>query len=174
MKKPDDTFEKMIHERMQKLPDVTREALVEFDWKNEVLSIGRKFDMNLDQLNSLETETTLVLVGLLAPRRYPNELKKRLGTNTQATQEIIKQINASVFKKIRNRVIELSKKQPKKDTQGEESTPPVPQKHLSLRKLSTKTTQSEHHSNHGMHEDGIPEMPQKPKSSDPYREPIEG
>jgi|GEM_PF-3600257 len=103
-----DPLTQKIEEQIKTLPSVTRRALHDFDWKNQILGIGRMYDLNLDQLDTLEQETTLVLVGLIPANKYVSEIKKRLEISTTAASQIVEEANKKIFIPIRDMVLQYA------------------------------------------------------------------
>jgi hypothetical protein len=103
-----DPLTQKIEEQIKTLPSVTQRALHDFDWKTQILSIGKLYDLNLDQLDTLEQETTLVLVGLIPAGNYVSELKKRLEISNTAASQIVEDANKKIFLPLRDLVLEYA------------------------------------------------------------------
>ncbi len=103
-----DPLTQKIEEQIKKLPSVTQRALHDFDWKTQILAIGKTYDLNLDQLDTLEQETTLVLVGLVPASSYVSELKKRLEISTTAASQIVEDANQKIFMPLRDLVLQYA------------------------------------------------------------------
>jgi hypothetical protein len=103
-----DPLTQKIEEQIKTLPSVTQRALHDFDWKTQILSIGKTYDLNLDQLDTLEQETTLILVGLIPASSYVSELKKRLEISTTAASQIVEDANQKIFMPLRDLVLQYA------------------------------------------------------------------
>jgi hypothetical protein len=118
-----DKLKQQFEEQLAYLPDITQQALKSFDWATGILSIGKKHGLYIDQLEDLQIETMLVLVGLVQPEDYPKELMNRLALSPAETDKIIDDINDEIFTPIHNYIIESENKTPKIPT---ELTTPQP------------------------------------------------
>lgn len=103
-----DPLTQKIEEQIKTLPSVTQRALHDFDWKTQILAIGTMYDLNLDQLDTLEQETTLVLVGLVPADSYVSELKKRLEISNTAASQIVEESNKKIFLPLRDLVLQYA------------------------------------------------------------------
>ena len=60
-----------IEQAKRKLPFETVNAIDAVDWKAAILELRAKKGYNFEQLGDLETETELLLAGLVSPEDYP-------------------------------------------------------------------------------------------------------
>lgn len=66
----------IIKEEMTKLPERTQKSINSIDWVNISENIGKKYLLNDEQINNLQLETFLVLIGLVNEDKYIENLKK--------------------------------------------------------------------------------------------------
>jgi hypothetical protein len=80
-----------------------------------------KYGYSFEQLGDLETETELVLCGLLSPQDYLREVGSRLKLQSSKAKELVNDMNELVFKKIREELIKTTERKQKftKKTQEE-------------------------------------------------------
>jgi hypothetical protein len=100
-----DLLQIKIEQAKAQLPPETLAAIAAVDWKGAIFSLREKRGYNFEQLGELETETELLLCGLVSPKEYPKELEKRMGLGRGATDELVNEMNELVFKKIREEMI---------------------------------------------------------------------
>lgn len=107
----DSETEKIIKKQMEKLPAEIRNLFTDPELSNKILAIGKKNGIiNIEQLGILQTETNLMMLGLVHPDEYPNELKNRLNINEERLNNIIKDVNQQIFKGIREKLKEAYEK----------------------------------------------------------------
>lgn len=92
------------------LPAINQEALRSFDWATELIAIGKNYGLHIDELDDLQIETMLVLVGLITAEQYPNELINRLAISPTEADKIISDINERVFIPIHDYIVSGGKK----------------------------------------------------------------
>ena len=63
---------------------------------------------SFSQLEDLEIETELLLYGLLKPEDYPKELENKMKISKEDSNELINQLNESIFNKVRNELVKNS------------------------------------------------------------------
>ncbi len=78
MNESPDLLQIKIEQAKARLPKETLEAIESVDWQAIILSLREKKGYNFEQLGDLETETELLLCGLLNPKDYPGELERRM------------------------------------------------------------------------------------------------
>ncbi len=87
------------------LPEATRKAIDAVDWKAAILGLRESKGYSFEQLGDLETETELVLNGLLRPEDYPHELEKRMNIPKSKADELVNEMNQLVFAPIREEIV---------------------------------------------------------------------
>lgn len=87
-----------INEARAELSQESREAIDSFNWKLIILAMKEKY--NEEQLEDLETETELLLCGLLSTEDYPRELETRMKITKEETTSLINELDKQIFKKI--------------------------------------------------------------------------
>lgn len=100
-----DLLQIKIEEAKRKLPLETINAINAVDWKAAILGLRTKKGYTFEQLGDLELETELLLAGLTNTANYPKELEKRMEISKSAVDELVKEMNNLVFKKIREELI---------------------------------------------------------------------
>lgn len=100
-----DKLRKSFEEQLVYLPEINQQALKSFDWATELLSIGKNYGLHIDQLEDLQIETMLVLVGLVQPEEYANELIMRLAISPSEANRIIEQVNDRIFTPIYDYIV---------------------------------------------------------------------
>ncbi len=100
-----DLLQIKIEKAKRELSLETVNAISAVDWKTAILGMRNKHGYTFEQLSDLELETELALCGLVSPEDYPKELQKRMKISGSAVNELVKEMNNSVFKKIREELI---------------------------------------------------------------------
>lgn len=94
-----------FEEQLVYLPEINQRALKSFDWATELLSIGKNFGLHIDELEDLQLETMLVMVGLVQVKDYPNELINKLAISPAEANKIIEQVNDRIFTPIHDYIV---------------------------------------------------------------------
>lgn len=92
------TLDIMINKAKENLSEETKAAINAVNWKLILSGINKKY--NADQLENLETETELLLCGLVSTEDYPKELESRMHLHKTDVVSLINEIDKLVFKKI--------------------------------------------------------------------------
>ena len=121
-----------IDKAKEALSEESRRAVDGVDWKTIILSMRTEKGYSYTQLEDLETETELLLCGLINPEEYPKELEKRMGIPRAQVDELVNELNEKVFKKIREELIKnIERKKIPENKQTEE--PKNSENHLESR-----------------------------------------
>jgi len=104
-----DSLQTKIEEARGKLPENTRMSIDAVDWKNVILGMRESKGYTFEQLGDLETETELLLCGLLPPEDYPKELASRMGIPRAQADELVQEMNNLAFSRIREELIKRTK-----------------------------------------------------------------
>lgn len=120
MENTTDSLQVKIIEARANLSKETREAIDNINWKLIVLGMSKKY--NPDQLDSLETETELLLCGILNPDSYAAELENRMMLTKEEVGLLLGEMDKLIFKQIQK---ELEKKLDQKEKTNTENKPLV-------------------------------------------------
>lgn len=93
-----DTLQIKIERARLILPKISLDSINTISWKSIILSMNKKY--NPDQLDVLETETELLLCGLLNPKDYLVELESRMKIPGDEANLLVGELDKLIFKKI--------------------------------------------------------------------------
>lgn len=99
-------LQKQIAEYYSKLPSDIQQVFASMAWMETLRSISTKYGLNESQIETLGTETTLALLGIIHPDEYEKNLTEELGTMLSFTN-MMTEINDSVFKSLRPQLAEV-------------------------------------------------------------------
>ena len=80
-----------------KLPPKLQGVFSSMDWLETIKKISGKYSLNNQQIETLSTETTLVLLGIVHPEEYEGMLRNELGLSRSLFETILGEINASIL-----------------------------------------------------------------------------
>jgi hypothetical protein len=100
-----DLLQIKIDEAKAQLPKETANAINAVDYKAVILEMRQSKGYTFEQLGDLETETELLLCGLVSPENYSKELENRMHLPKNQVNELIKEMNEKVFAKIKENLI---------------------------------------------------------------------
>jgi hypothetical protein len=106
----DPEIEKIIKEQMEKLPIEVKKLFTDSSLGEKIINIGKKNGLNEGQLAILQTETNLVMLGLVHPDEYSDELKSHLNINDIRADNITNDINTEIMSGIREKIKETYEK----------------------------------------------------------------
>ncbi len=123
MDNPVDLLREKISDAKKQLPEDARRAIEAIDWRSSILEIKEKRGYTIEQLGNLDTETELLLCGLLSPQDYPRELERRMKISGEQANELVKEMNEKVFSKIKEELIKNTEQ--KNKTSSKEEKPDI-------------------------------------------------
>ena len=125
----DENTTKLIKEKFDALPKEIQEVILSSNYEETLIEIGKQYGLNVEKLDILGKETTLVMMGLTPTKDFETELTRELNVDKTKGSQIVKDINEKVFLKIRDLLklmntpigeepsLEEIKEEEKKDTQ---------------------------------------------------------
>ncbi len=134
---PLDLLQIKIENAKAQLPEEAVEAINSVPWKITILEMRTRRGYSFEQLGDLELETELLLSGLLNPADYPKELANRMKITKVQADDLVKEMNELVFKRIRE---EFIKNTEKKKIVTEIHPQNVPKKEIKKEDIQIPTT----------------------------------
>ena len=114
-----------LSEAYKKLSPEIKEALLSIETAEIINNIGKKYNLHIDQIGELGTETGLIMLGLTHPTEFVSNLTKKLGVDRIVASQIAPDINDQVFLKIRESLKNTHKEPAKAESEETEPTHPT-------------------------------------------------
>ncbi len=93
--------QKTIDQHMKTLPEDVQEAIHGSSWERKILMIGRKYGLHVDQLEILQTELSLAVLGLTGRDEFARETMHEARIDKQTMDLMVVDINKEIFEPIR-------------------------------------------------------------------------
>lgn len=100
-----DAFQKTYEDQLLSLPDINRAAIQSHDWMTEVITVGKKHGLHIDQIDDLRIEVMLVLVGALPAQEFQNTIMAELAVSPAEAAKITKDVNNAIFDPIHTFIV---------------------------------------------------------------------
>ncbi len=100
----DDQFSGVKQElfaRFELLPEDIKKAITDDAYQQKLFTIAKEQKMTYEELGTMETETTMVLLGMTKPEDFRDELQLELKKNDAEVDLLVGKINEQVFAPIR-------------------------------------------------------------------------
>jgi len=114
------TLQMKILEAKKEMSGKSLAAIDAVNWHQIILGMNTKF--NSEQIDTLQTETELLLCGLVSSIDFPKELETRMMISRAEVEKLLDDMNNQIFKKMQE---ELEKKL-SDDTLEKGSAPTMP------------------------------------------------
>lgn len=98
-------FQKHYQEQLKLLPDISQKAIQSFDWVNILLDIGKSYALQLDELEDLQLETMLLIVGVTPPDDYESQLGSVLPLSKTDMNKLLGDINTKILEPIHDYIV---------------------------------------------------------------------
>ena len=108
---------KIIEEQILKLPKEIREAVNFIDWIKISEEIGKKHLLSGDEIDNLQMETGLLLVGLASFDFYIQNIENEVGTSKKEAEKIANDVLETILTPITEKAEEAFKNQLKNNDQ---------------------------------------------------------
>lgn len=89
-----------------KLPPNVQAVFSSMKWLETLKTISQKYGLNDKQIETLGTETTLVLLGIIHLVEYEEALTNELGLSRNSTEKMLIEIEESIIKTIRPQLVQ--------------------------------------------------------------------
>ena len=119
-----DTLDTQIAKAREEMAPESITAINAVSWRLILSGINKNY--NPDQLYNLETETELLLCGLITPEAYPKELESRMRLHKAEVETLINEIDKLIFKKIQEELEKRLAEKPKDTPMVRKSFSPDP------------------------------------------------
>jgi len=93
-----------------KLPVEIQTIFSSMKWLETIKAVSATYSLSSEQQQSLGTETTLVMLGVINPTEYEDTVKNKMGIDKDVGDKIYLEINESVLKTIRSDLSNIFKK----------------------------------------------------------------
>lgn len=90
------------------LPFETQSAIIDTDIPIKIQETGLKFGLHVDQMGALFDATQEVALGIASNDSFASVVESKTGVSRDMARQITSEINQSVFKVIREKMIEMS------------------------------------------------------------------
>jgi len=93
--------DKKLDERFINLPKEVQVAINESNYQVTLYSIAEKYKLNVEQMGVLEEITTKVMLGMVHPDKYEEELALKIAIPRNSISSVVNDVNDSILKTIR-------------------------------------------------------------------------
>lgn len=111
-----------IDQHMKMLPHDVQEAIYGSSWERKILDIGRRYGLHVDQLEVLQTELSLAVLGLVGRDEFVKETVREGGISRQVMDLMILDINREIFEPIRNHLKQTRTREETLEAVSQENT----------------------------------------------------
>ena len=94
-------LQQKIAEYYVKLPEEAQEVFSSMQWLETLKQISAKYNLNDQQMETLGTETTLVLLGIIHSDEYEEILRNEIKVSEDSMTKLLAEINESILNTIR-------------------------------------------------------------------------
>lgn len=91
-----------LDERFKSLPKEVQLAISESNYQTKLYDVAEEKELSIEQMQSLEEVTNKVLLNIIHPDKFQEEIKLKLGLDDTTTSEIVDYVNENVLRNIRN------------------------------------------------------------------------
>lgn len=104
-----DKLKQTMNSEISKLPKEQQDSINSVDWGKESEEIGKKYSLDEAEINNLQLETGLVLIGLTELSEYKKTIEENIGISAMMAEKIYQDILAKIFKPILDKSLSFVK-----------------------------------------------------------------
>jgi hypothetical protein len=90
-------LQNIIQEELTILPKEMRELINNFDWDKKIEEICKKYNFTEDKIFPLQIETSLVILGIVDPVFYYENIKNNVVLTDNESKEVEDEVNKKIF-----------------------------------------------------------------------------
>lgn len=171
-------LQQKIAEYFAKLSPEMQKVFESMEWLKTLQSISEKYSLNKEQIETLGTETTLVLLGIIQTEEYEENIRKEINLPLEKMEDMILEINSIILSPIREglsnafekNINDLVKEEENKNTNKIKIN--IAEDFNKVQKVETNYSLVDKTKQNSI-KDITKEDTTTPKTIDPYRMPIE-
>lgn len=108
-----------IQTSIAELPANVQKAVITFDWGNEILNIGKRYSLHMDQIDAFRNESLMIILGKKSSGDYVSSLIKELDIKKNIAEQLVESANIKIFRELQKRAFTTETNE---DTEIEKST----------------------------------------------------
>ncbi len=89
------------------LPEDVREAMTAVNTVNIMVEIKTKYNLHVDQLKELSTETGMLMLGATHPQEFIGKIEAALHIPNENAKQIAAEINEKIFRPVRESLMQI-------------------------------------------------------------------
>ena len=93
--------DKSVDERFNRLPIEVQEAINKSNYQETLYLIAKKYKISIEKMGILEEVTTKVMLGIIHPDKYEENLKSKLGLSDVDNHNLVLDVNEQILKTIK-------------------------------------------------------------------------
>lgn len=98
---PHDYTPEQLRDIYRLVPEDIQEAIFSIDTTEKIQTIGKKYNLHIDQVGSLAHQVGLLMLGITKPNHFINEIALDMHITPQKASEVAQEVNEQIFKPIR-------------------------------------------------------------------------
>lgn len=108
-----------IQKKFESLPEDLKWAIMAANVDDNIIEIGQKENLTVEQMGQLSLETHMVMFGFTHPDKFEESVKNSLKLPEEKTHAIVNDVNEKILKEIREKLMNPSKneEEEEKDTE---------------------------------------------------------
>jgi hypothetical protein len=99
-----ETLKQKFIEEIIKLPKTKQDAINSMDWIEITNEVGKNYLLNESDVEILQVETGLVMIGFVGLEMYALNIENNVGTTTDESKKIAKDIFDKIFLPLTNKM----------------------------------------------------------------------
>ncbi|MFZ3011600.1 MAG: hypothetical protein WA060_01200 [Minisyncoccia bacterium] len=107
-----------IQKKFESLPEDLKWSIMAANVDDNIIEIGQKENLNVEQMGQLSLETHMVMFGFTHPDKFEESVRNSLKLPEEKIHTIVNDVNEKILKEIREKLIDSSKiKEEENDTE---------------------------------------------------------
>lgn len=102
-------LQSILTNRLRYLPEITSKAITSIDWSTQVVEIGHKYGLHIDDIEELQMVVLKSMTGLADPKDFEMNLISATAASPTTIERLITDLNHHIFEPIHDYVMNQGK-----------------------------------------------------------------
>jgi hypothetical protein len=157
----------LIEKTLSSLPDYVQESIKSVPWTDGLQRVTQKEHLHIDKMEAVQTETLLMVLGLIDDIEYIGKIHDILGVSGEKLDSFIEDVNKEVFMPLREDVVRRKNGVENETDKDKDDLEHKTTLHAFEKRLNQKVHTKSKATNHSI------QRSEKKSYVDPYREPVD-
>jgi hypothetical protein len=103
-------LQSILDNRLRYLPEIVGKAINSIDWATELIIIGKKYGIHIDEMEEFQTAVLKSMIGMIPPEQFESAIITATAVSPATAHQLIHDINEKILEPIHDVIMNPDKK----------------------------------------------------------------